>query len=76
MSKGGIDWVLKNRFYIGEFGWGGEIYAAPIRYSSTGRRSNGSRVSGPPKFGRKGPSGAQLSHESLHPDSEAALRQG
>ncbi|HEY4009736.1 MAG TPA: recombinase family protein [Acidobacteriaceae bacterium] len=27
MSKGGIDWVLKNRFYIGEFEWGGETHA-------------------------------------------------
>jgi hypothetical protein len=26
MSKGGIDWVLKNRFYIGEFEWGGETH--------------------------------------------------
>jgi hypothetical protein len=26
LSKGGIDWVLKNRFYIGEFKWGGETY--------------------------------------------------
>ena len=26
MSKAGIDWVLKNRFYIGEFEWGGETY--------------------------------------------------
>jgi hypothetical protein len=25
MSRGGIDWVLKNRFYVGEFEWGGEI---------------------------------------------------
>ena len=26
MSKASIDWVLKNRFYIGEFKWGGETY--------------------------------------------------
>ena len=26
MSKASIDWVLKNRFYIGEFEWGGETY--------------------------------------------------
>ena len=39
MSKGGIDRVLKNPFYIGEFNWGGEPTSAVVLYSLTGRRS-------------------------------------
>lgn len=53
MSKASIDWVLKNRFYIGEFQWGGGgPTSALILYSSTGERSKPCRRCSPVTIGR------------------------